>query len=213
METEGYLDYRQNRGAYTNDLGKNRKVKMMEELIKIAKKEIPRVDHIIQKTWDQQKFKKSFVKNNFGEVLVKFDKKATEIFRNYEKKALEKLAKSWLNLQKEEIKKEFEKILKQKGWQMFIKKASRVFVEFGLLVQVLEKDLGNMRKARGGKTFEKVLLRLLEFIGVKGELPIGKAKEELRRIDIVIPSIEIATNTPDKAIFLTCKRTLRERWK
>lgn len=35
----------------------------------------------------------------------------------------------------------------------------------------------------------------------------------MKRIDIVIPSIEIATKTPDRAIFLTCKRTLRERWK
>jgi hypothetical protein len=35
----------------------------------------------------------------------------------------------------------------------------------------------------------------------------------LRRIDIVIPSMEVALTTPDKAIFLTCKRTLRERWK
>lgn len=70
-----------------------------------------------------------------------------------------------------------------------------------------------MRKARGGKTFEKVVLRLLAFIDIKGESPTGNAKEELRRIDIVIPSIEIATKTPDRAIFLTCKRTLRERWK
>jgi hypothetical protein len=35
----------------------------------------------------------------------------------------------------------------------------------------------------------------------------------LRRIDIVIPSGEVALETPDKAIFIICKRTLRERWK
>lgn len=70
-----------------------------------------------------------------------------------------------------------------------------------------------MRKARGGKTFEKVILRLLDFIGIEGKEPTGKAKERLRRIDIVVPSVEIALKTPDRAIFLTCKRTLRERWK
>lgn len=185
----------------------------MEELIKTAKSEIPPVDHILDETWNQLKLQKSFVKNNFGKVLVTFDKKATEIFRDYERNALVKLAKLWLNLQKEEIRKKFEEMLAQEGWEKFIGTASRLFVEFGILVQDLEKDLGNMRKARGGKTFEKVVLRLLAFIDIKGESPTGNAKEELRRIDIVIPSIEIATKTPDRAIFLTCKRTLRERWK
>lgn len=185
----------------------------MEELIKAAKNEIPSLDYILDETWNQLKLQKSFVKNSFGKVLVTFDTRATGIFRDYERKALIKLAKSWLNLQREGVKKKFEEILVQNGWDKFIEKASQVFVEFGILVQALEKDLGNMRKARGGKTFEKVLSRLLEFIDVKGEIPIGKAREELRRIDIVIPSIEVATKTPDRAIFLTCKRTLRERWK
>ncbi len=145
--------------------------------------------------------------------MVIFDAKATEIFREYERKALWKLAQSWLNTQKDEVKKKLKKTLDQKDWDKFVEKASQVFVEFGVLVQSLEKDLGNMRKARGGKTFEKVVLKLLKFINIKGEIPLGKAREELRRIDIVIPSIEIATETPDRAIFLTCKRTLRERWK
>ena len=185
----------------------------IKELIKVAKNEIPTVDDILDKTWDQLKLKKLFVRNNFGKVLVIFDKKATEIFKDYERKALERLAKSWLNIQKKEVRKKFEKILTQKGWDKFVEKATQVFVEFGILVQNLEKDLGNMRKARGGKTFEKVILRLLEFIDIKAQVPKGKSREELRRIDIVIPSIEVATKTPDRAIFLTCKRTLRERWK
>jgi len=185
----------------------------MEELIKVAKREIPPLEYILDETWKYLKLQKSFVKNNFGKVLITFDTKATEIFKDCERKALVKLAKSWLSLQKEGIKKKFEEILAQDGWDKFIEKAGQVFVEFGILVQNLEKDLGNMRKARGGKTFEKVLLKLLNFIDIKGEIPMGKAREELGRIDIVIPSIEIATKTPDRAIFLTCKRTLRERWK
>jgi hypothetical protein len=185
----------------------------MEELIKVAKREIPPLEYILDETWKYLKLQKSFVKNNFGKVLITFDTKATEIFKDCERKAFVKLAKSWLSLQKEGIKKKFEEILAQDGWDKFIEKAGQVFVEFGILVQNLEKDLGNMRKARGGKTFEKVLLKLLNFIDIKGEIPMGKAREELGRIDIVIPSIEIATKTPDRAIFLTCKRTLRERWK
>jgi len=185
----------------------------VQELISKAKKETPSIDYIINETWKQLRLKKSFVKNNFGKVLVKFDAKATEIFRSYENNALKNLAKQWLIIQKKEIRKKFDRILAQKGWNEFIEKASKVFVEFGILVQSLEKDLGNMRKARGGKTFEKVVLRLLNFIDINAEIPVGKAREDLKRIDIVIPSIEIAKKTPDRAIFLTCKRTLRERWK
>ncbi len=53
----------------------------------------------------------------------------------------------------------------------------------------------------------------LRLIGIDAEFPSGMAKEKLRRIDIVIPSNKVALETPDRAIFLTCKRTLRERWK
>lgn len=185
----------------------------MEKLINTAKAEIPSLERIIDETWKQLNFQRSFVKNHFGEALISFDAKATEIFRHYERKALIKLAKSWLSIQKEEVKKNFQEILNQEDWDHFIEKASQIFVKFGTLVQKFEKDLGNMRKARGGKTFEKTVLKLLEFIDIKGETPTGRASEQLRRIDIVIPSTEVALETPDKAIFLTCKRTLRERWK
>jgi len=101
--------------------------------------------------------------------------------------------------------------IERESQEEFINKLSEIFWEFGLLVQQLEKDLGNMRKARGGKTFEKVIV--INFIGVKCEMPKGKIKEKLKRIDIVIPSEELAIKKPDRAIFITCKRTLRERWK
>jgi len=185
----------------------------MENLLREVKNEIPSVDEIIEKTWKNLHLKKSNVEKNFGEILCDFDVEATKIFRDYESKVLIKLAKLWLNSQKIDIQKKLKEIVNEKGWNEFIEKASKVFVEFGILVQSLEKDLGNMRKARGGKTFEKVVLRLLNFIDINAEIPVGKAREDLKRIDIVIPSIEIATKTPDRAIFLTCKRTLRERWK
>lgn len=185
----------------------------MEQLLNDAKNEIPSVDDIMNKTWRQLDLHKSKVKNNFGHVLVNFDEKATEIFKEYEHKALTKLAKLWLNSQQSDIRKRLKFIIDEKGWDKFIENASKIFVEFGILVQSFEKDLGNMRKARGGKTFEKVILRLLNFIDIKTEIPTGKAREELKRIDLVIPSVEVAKKTPDRAIFLTCKRTLRERWK
>jgi len=185
----------------------------MKDIVKIAKKEIPSVEKIIEDTWRQLKLNRAYVRNNFGEALFTFDKEATRIFKRYEKKSLKKLATLWLSGQKVEVKNKFREILAQEGWNKFIEKASQIFVEFGILVQELEKDLGNMRKARGGMTFQKAVLRLLQLIDVKCEIPKKSEGEELGRIDIVIPSTEVAKNTPDKAIFLTCKRTLRERWK
>jgi hypothetical protein len=185
----------------------------MEELITSAKEKIPKVDFILEKAWKKLGFNSNAIRRNFSKSLVEMDVEATNIFRGYEKQALLELAEGWLRRQKEDVRKKLEKIVAQKGWDDFVREASRVFVEFGALVQTLEKDLGNMRKARGGKTFEKVILRVLDFIGVKAEVPRGGAKDMLRRIDLVVPSVEIALRTPDRAIFLTCKRTLRERWK
>ena len=182
----------------------------MKEIIEEAKKEIPSVDEIINFTWRSLNLKRALVLKKFGKILIEFDEFATNQFKKYERKALEKLAKLWIENQRKEIKSKLEKLLKDKD---FIDKLSKMFADFALLVQQLEKDLGNMRKARGGRTFEKVVEKLLKFIDIECEIPKGKIKEKLRRIDIVIPSGEIANETPDKAIFITCKRTLRERWK
>lgn len=46
------------------------------------------------------------------------------------------------------------------------------------------------------------------------EKPKGREpRKVLKRIDGVVPNQETALSTPDKAFFLSCKRTLRERWK
>ncbi|MBC7328374.1 hypothetical protein H5T87_09735 [bacterium] len=113
----------------------------------------------------------------------------------------------------EKVKTTMLEIANEQGWDEFIKKAKALFSDFAFLVQALEKDLGNMRKSRGGRTFEKLVLRLLGAMGVPCEFPRGHAKERLRRIDIVIPSTQVALETPDRAFFLACKRTLRERWR
>lgn len=104
-------------------------------------------------------------------------------------------------------------LVEEKGWEAFVQKASELFSDFALLVQALEKDIGNMRKARGGRTFEKLVWKLLQLLDIEGEIPGGKARERLMRIDIVIPSVNVALETPDRAFFIACKRTLRERWR
>lgn len=190
-----------------------RDVNKLENIIENAKREIPSVDNIIDLTLEELNLEDKNIFDNFGDILILIDEKATTNYFFYEKQALYNLAKCWIDIQKEEIRMSLENILSQKTWEDFINEASKMFTEFGILVQKFEKDVGNMRKARGGMTFQKAVLRLLNLVNIKGEMPSGKKGENLGRVDIVIPSAEVALKFPEKAIFLTCKRTLRERWK
>jgi hypothetical protein len=146
----------------------------MEKIFKETKKVIPSVDEIINSTWERLNLEKELVINKFGKILIKFDEFATNLFKEYERKSLEKLAKLWIEKQKGELKSKLEKLLKDED---FVGKLSKMFVDFALLVQQLEKDLGNMRKARGGRTFEKVVEKLLNFIDIKCEILKGEIKK------------------------------------
>ena len=183
----------------------------MEEFIRKAKEEIPSVEHIMDLVWKEANFTKEQVRESFGSVLVEFDQRATEKFLEYEKKAIRKLAQLWIESQESNVKERFREILEDN--ENFVKKLAEIFISFAELVQRLEKDLGNMRKARGGAIFEKSVIELLKYIGIPCQAPKGEVREKLRRVDVVVPSEDIALNTPDKAVFITCKRTLRERWK
>jgi len=185
----------------------------VENIIIKAKKQIPKVDEIIEKIWEELNFDSNYIKKNFGEALIKADEVGLRIFLEYEEKALRTLAEEWLMIQSNEIRNKLKEILKTENIRNFVKKTAGIFLEFAKLVQKLEKDLGSMRKARGGKNFEKMVYKFLSFIGIRCEIPRGKKGKILGRIDIVIPSTKVAIETPDKAIFITCKRTLRERWK
>jgi len=184
----------------------------MDDLVSQALKSIPRLDEIIEKVWKDLNLKVEYVRNNFSQVLLKFDEKATEVFVDFEKQALMSLTQKWINDNKSRVDR-LKNTFSKDNIEVFVKELASIFVDFAFVVQRFEKNAGNMRKARGGKTFEKVIRRLLTHLGIPAEIPTGKDKEELKRIDIVIPSIKVAKEKRDKAIFLTCKRTLRERWK
>ncbi len=57
----------------------------MREIVKLAKNEIPSIDYIIDETWNELKIKKSHLKINLCKVLIEFDLKATETFKDFEK--------------------------------------------------------------------------------------------------------------------------------
>jgi 5'-deoxynucleotidase YfbR-like HD superfamily hydrolase len=96
---------------------------------------------------------------------LKFDEEATKEFRKYEQEAIKKLAELYIGSNQSEIREKLKDLIEKKE-EEFISKLAEIFYEFSFWVQQLEKDLGNMRKARGGKTFEKVIAKLLNFIKV-----------------------------------------------
>lgn len=89
-----------------------------------AKGVIPPVDEIIELTWEKLKLNESRVTDNFSETLIQFDKIATEEFREHEKQATIKLAKLWINMKGDNMRKTLEKILSHKGWDNFVEEAS-----------------------------------------------------------------------------------------
>ncbi len=178
-----------------------------------TKKKIPSINDILDRAWAKLKPNCKDVERRFGYWLLMLDREANEIFHRFEFEALKHFSIRWLEAQEETLRKRLKKIL-EKDFNSFLDEASKIFAQFGIAVQSLEKDLGNMRKARGGRNFELTVARLLDFIGISNEIPSRRAdREKLRRIDIVVPNIEMAIHTPDKCFFITCKRTLRERWK
>jgi len=176
--------------------------------VDIAIKSIPELDVIFKQAIKSLKLDKSSeeeISQNFEKLLRSVESAASNIYREYEKKAFEKLRDLWIRNRKEWIS----RILKEKG-EDGIKEILSEFIE---AVRELEFRAGQMRKSRGGKTFEYAVKRLLNLAGVPCEEPHKETKKILKRIDLVSPDAETARLTPDKSIFIAIKRTLRERWK
>lgn len=152
-------------------------------------------------------------RTEFSDALLKFDQVGLRIFLEYEKKAIRKFVEMWIEQQAESLREQMRKAVLAKGIEKFVSHAKRTFTDFALSFQKLEKSLAQMRKSRGGVGFQKNVLLILHHLGIPAETPTGSGSQQLRRIDIIIPDMQTALRWPDRAIFLTCKRTLRERWK
>ncbi|MCI0531789.1 MAG: hypothetical protein L0Y74_07580 [candidate division Zixibacteria bacterium] len=147
-----------------------------------------------------------FIRSNFSTSLIEFEKVVFEIYLKHQKTMFLSLIDEWVAW----YSKKLEEIATTLGPQGFAKRVCR---DFYPLAQRLEFEAGQMRKSRGGHTFEEIVGFLLKRIGVPNEKPKDKNAIKLKNIDRVIPNPEVALQTPDKALFLSCKRTLRERWK
>jgi hypothetical protein len=171
-------------------------------------KTIPQVDVILREAIESLNLDKSPTKGiseNFDRLIKDVESTAFKIYKKYEIKAFEKLIELWINNRREWIS----KILKEKGEEG----VKSILIEFIKPLREMEFRAGQMRKARGGITFQYAVKVLLNLAGVPCEEPHEETKKILKRIDLVSPDAETAKETPDKAIFIAIKRTLRERWK
>lgn len=136
------------------------------------------------------------VKTNFSDALATLEKTADTIYRKYELKALENLKKQCLGVLGSNSTKE------------------QVLDYTFPLVKEFEFRAGQARKTRGGHSFEKAVPLLLQKMLIQCEKPTGDdATNIFRQIDLIAPSVKIAKEKPEQAVYISAKRTLRERWK
>lgn len=150
---------------------------------------------------------KNFIRNNFSHCVSKLESTAFNIYLQYQKEIFYEAIELWIHENDDKLRKLYKQIKDP------VKFAKEVCKNVFPLIQRIEFRAGQKRKARGGGTFELVFEYLLKELSIPCEKPKGKYRKTLKRIDLVIPNQKTAVQLPDKAFFLSCKRTLRERWK
>lgn len=184
-----------------------------EKIIYQAKAKVPSLQDILElvikkvKTKSPNTIKISYIKNHFSECAFLLEQTAFSIYLKFEEKMFITAIDQWISQNKDVLEKLSKKHTNPSDF------ARDVCKRFYPIVQKMEFESAQKRKARGGKTFEYIIEYLLLRIGIKCQRPAKKARKVLKRVDLVVPNQDIAMTRPDQAYFLSCKRTLRERWK
>lgn len=184
-----------------------------EKIIYQAKVQIPTLQDILE--FAIKKIEREFphivrtnyIKKHFSKCTSVLEQTAFGIYLKFEEKMFITAIDNWVSQNKDILKKLSEKISNSHDF------AREVCKRFYPIVQKIEFRSSQTRKARGGKTFEHIIKYLLLKIGIECQRPEKKARKILKRVDLVVPNQDIAMTRPDQAYFLSCKRTLRERWK
>jgi hypothetical protein len=160
---------------------------------------IPSVDSIFSETTDSLDSRdilgKDTIESNFWQVLQAFEHEAYERYLDYEHHALEKLKHDCVSF-------------------LPVNTTLIQALDAGFpLALEFEHRAAQSRKARAGNSFERAVPFLLEKIGIRCEKPLKGDKNRFEKIDFIIPSVAVAKTHPEKAIFLSIKRTIRERWR
>ncbi|MDW8016182.1 MAG: hypothetical protein RMK19_09265 [Bacteroidia bacterium] len=124
----------------------------MDSLISQVKASIPSLSQMRLEL--QQRLSEQRELKDFEQKLSFLDNEGKKIFQDYQEQALYRLVEAWLDFHESLWREEYLNILQKRGWKHFKKSILPKLVELFQLVQRLEKDLGNMRKARGGALFQ-----------------------------------------------------------
>lgn len=125
--------------------------------------------------------------SNFAKVVEEIEKKAHEIYL------------------KEEVQAVRSKLIREGLSKKDADMASRAFITDNLVTSI-----SNTRRARGGSSSEGILRLVLNAMGIPCEK--GRIKDKGYRPDLVIPSNDVLSSTPERGVAVAVKRTLRERW-
>lgn len=178
----------------------------IKAIIDPALKTIPDPLRVLKETMESvpaNKLAPEYVKNHFSDVMVMAANAAEAKFRTYQKKAASPVVQAFITKYEKEM---------QSGSnnKQFIQATLETFMP---LAVSFEKRTSQMRKSRAGTTFEYITVQLLQKSGIKCERTARSIRKKLNRMDVVVPDQDTAIKAPDKAIFISCKHTLRERWK
>lgn len=184
-----------------------------EKIIYIAKGKLPKLQEILKSAIasiqeeEPNLLNTEYIKQNFSECAISLENKALNIYLKNEENLFLSIIEEWVSQNAALLNDLYDKFPAPSDF------SKEVCKHFYHMVKEMEFLASQIRKARGGKTFEYIIEYLLKSIGIPCEKPSGEKRKVLKRIDLVIPNQEIALSRPDKAYFLSCKRTLRERWK
>lgn len=163
---------------------------------------IPEVDEIIRQALERlrrtENLTRKAILKDFGDALVKLESTAFGIYKQHEARAFARLLAA--------VSKEVPKAVSRN-------EAAKLLQRAGPIIREFEFRAGQSRKSRGGSTWEKLGPALLEVTGVQCEKPTGSDARLFNQIDRVVPSVATAKRRPDQAIYLSFKRTTRERWR
>ena len=191
-----------------------------KNLLKNAKKTFPPWTKILDDSFNDLNniLTKDYIKNNFCKSILTAEKKAYEKFSEYEARAFPDLVVMWYEAHSDDIDKQHQTVIMEalQGKQHLnaaLKSVVRnVMHESYPTIREFQMSVSQMRKKRAGETFQEIILRLLQKSDVPCEKAKGSVEAELGHTDIVVPSVKTAIDTPDKAYFMACQRTLAERW-
>lgn len=184
-----------------------------EKIIYVAKTRLPGLQKILAsaitsiQNEEPNLLNPEYIKQHFSECAIALECKAFSIYLKNEENLFLSIIEEWVSQNGELLNNLYNKSPVPQDF------SKQICKHFYPMVQRMEFNASQTRKARGGKTFEHIVQYLLKSTGISCERPSGDARKILKRIDLVVPDQDRALKRPDEAYFLSCKRTLRERWK